>query len=69
MEVIQSLNAIITTTRVETIVAPNMNVAKRGVVIGFAKNLSRGLGGFSTRRNLNSISRLAMTNTRVVGTP
>jgi hypothetical protein len=51
IKVIQSLDAVITTTGVETIVVPNTNVAKRGVVIKSIVNLGRGLGGFSTRRN------------------
>jgi hypothetical protein len=53
IDVIQSFNAIITTTRVETIVAPNMNVVKRGIVIGFATNLGHGSCEFLARRNLN----------------
>jgi hypothetical protein len=36
--VIQSLDASITTTRVETVVVPNINVVRRGVLIGFGAN-------------------------------
>jgi hypothetical protein len=49
--VIESFKVIITTTRVETIVAPNMNVVRRGVVIGFATNLGHGSCEFLARRN------------------
>jgi hypothetical protein len=35
----------------EAIVAPNTNVAKKGIIIGSIVKLGRGLGGFSTRRN------------------
>jgi hypothetical protein len=46
-----------------------MNVAKRGVVIGFAVNLGRGLGGFLMGKSLSRSLRLSTTNARVVGTP
>jgi len=69
IEVIQSFNVVITTTGVETIVMPNTNVTKRGIVIGLAINLNYGSNGLSMRRNLNRNSRLPMVNTRVVGTP
>ncbi len=68
IQVIQSLNAIIATTRVDTIVVPNMNVARRGV-IGSVINLGHGLGKLSTGRNLNRSSELPTVNTIVVGTP
>jgi hypothetical protein len=51
------------------VIAPNMNVVKRGLVIEFVTNLGGGLDGFLTRRNLNRNSRLLTPNTRVVGTP
>jgi hypothetical protein len=38
----QSFNASITTTRVETVVVPNMDVVKRGALIGYATKLSSG---------------------------
>jgi hypothetical protein len=34
VKVIQSLNAIITSARVDMVVAPNRNVATRGIIIG-----------------------------------
>jgi hypothetical protein len=39
IRVIQSLGASITTTRVETLVAPNINVVRRGVLIRFSAKL------------------------------
>jgi hypothetical protein len=51
--VIQSLNARITTTKVEMVVAPSIDVVKRGILIGSTIKLGSGLGGVLTRRNLN----------------
>ncbi len=42
IKVVQSRNVIITTTRVDTVVAPNTNVAKRGIIIESVVNLGRG---------------------------
>jgi hypothetical protein len=53
----------------DIVVVPNMNVAKRGVVIGSTVNLGRGLGEFSMGRNLNRSLKLPMANTIIVGTP
>jgi len=69
IKVIQSPNAIMTTTGVETIIALSMNVIKGGIVIGSITNLGCGLGGVSVGRNLSRSSRLLATNTRVVRTP
>jgi hypothetical protein len=69
IDVTQSFNAIITTTKVETIIVPNMNVVKGGVVIGFATNLSHGSCDFLAIRNLNRNSGLLIVKIRVVGTP
>jgi hypothetical protein len=69
IDVTQSFNVIITTTRVETIIVPNMNVVRREVVIGFATNLSHESCEFLARRNLNRNSRLIIAKIRVVGTP
>jgi hypothetical protein len=60
---------VITTTRVDTIVAPNTNVTKRRVIITFAVNLGRGLGGFLMERSLSRSLRLPTMNTRIVETP
>ncbi len=68
IEVIQSHNAIVTTTKVHMIVAPSMNVAKKGVVIEYAINLGCGLSRFSIVRSLNKSSKLPTVNTIVVGT-
>jgi len=43
--VTQSLDVGITTTRVETVVVPTMDVAKKGILIGSATKLGNGLGG------------------------
>ncbi len=44
IEVTQSLNTIITTTRVEMVVAPNINVVRGGILIGYVTNVGHGLG-------------------------
>jgi hypothetical protein len=54
---------------VEIVVAPNMNVVRRGVVIKFTTNLGHGSSRFSMGRNLNENSRLPIIITRIVGTP
>jgi hypothetical protein len=51
----------------DTIVEPNTNIVKRGVVIGSIVNLDRGSNRFSTR-SLNRSLGLPIANTRVVGT-
>jgi hypothetical protein len=52
---------------VEIVVAPNMDVVKRGILIRSTTKLSSGLGGVSTR-NLSQSSTLP-TTIGVVGTP
>jgi hypothetical protein len=69
IKVTQSFNVVITTIGVETIVAPNTHVTRRGRIIGSIINLSRGLGEFFTRRNLNRSLGLLAENIGVVGTP
>ncbi len=49
------------------VVAPTMDVIKRGVLITFATKLGSGLGGILAGRKLNENSTL-LTTTRVVGT-
>jgi hypothetical protein len=68
IEVIQSLNVVIATIGVDTVVVPNMNVARRGVVIGSIVNLSHGLSEFSMGRNLSRSLELPTGITRVFGT-
>jgi hypothetical protein len=51
------------------VVAPNMNVVRKWVIIGSATNLCRGSGRFLVRRNLSRSLGLPTTNTKVVGTP
>jgi hypothetical protein len=53
MEVTKSFNVIITTTRVEMVVAPNMNVVRGRVLTKSTTNLGRGLGRVFTGRNLS----------------
>jgi hypothetical protein len=69
IEVTQSFSAIITTTRVEVVVAPNMDVVRKGVVIGYVVNVNCGSRGFLARRNLNRSSRLPIASIGIVGTP
>jgi hypothetical protein len=69
IEVIQSPNVVITTTRVEMVVAPNTNVARGGILIRYVVNLGHGLGRVSAGRNLNWSSGLPTTTIGVVGTP
>jgi hypothetical protein len=51
------------------VVAPNMNVVRGGVLIRFATNLSLGLGGVLTQRNLSRSLGLLIAITRVIRTP
>jgi hypothetical protein len=43
----------ITTTRVEMVVAPSVDVVRRGVLIGFKAKLGSGSSGVLAIRNLN----------------
>ncbi len=52
-----------------TIVAPNIDVVKRGILIGYATKLGNGLGGVSIVRNLSRNLALPTTIIRVVGIP
>jgi hypothetical protein len=67
--VIQSLNTIVTSIGVETMFVPIMDIVRKGMVIGSATNLGRGLGGVLVKRNLKKSSKLSVVNTKVVGTP
>ncbi len=69
VRVIQSLDASITNTRVETLVAPKIYTIKRGVLIGSIIKLGIGSSGILTIRNLSWSSALLAVTTRVVGTP
>jgi hypothetical protein len=57
IKVTQSPNVIITTIRVEIIVAPSTNVVKSGVLIGSATNLGCGSSKVLIGRNLNRNSK------------
>ncbi len=52
-KVTQSPNVVITTVGVEMVVAPNTNVVRGGILIGFATNLGSGSGGVLARRNVS----------------
>jgi len=54
---------------VEMVVALNINVVKKVVLIGFVSKLGSGLGGVSARRNLSRSLALPIAITRVIGTP
>jgi hypothetical protein len=51
--VTQSLDVGIPTIGMEMVVAPNMDVVRKGTLIGFATNLGSGLGGILLGRTLN----------------
>ncbi len=65
----QSLDVGITTAIVEMVIMPNIDVVRRGILIGFVAKLDNGLGGVSTGRNLSQNSALPMATTRIIGTP
>jgi hypothetical protein len=69
IKVSQSFNVGITTTRVEIVVAPSIDVVRREVLIGFPTKLGSGLGGVLVIRNLSRSLALPTTTTRVVGIP
>ncbi len=68
IEAIQLLNAIIPTTRVETVV-PNRNFVRGGILTRSTTNLGCGSRRVSMRRNLSRDFGLPPTTTKVVGTP
>ncbi len=53
VRVIQSLNAGITTTLMEMVVAPNIDVIRRGILIRSTTKLGNESGGVLAGRNLN----------------
>jgi hypothetical protein len=57
------------TIGVETVVAPNIDVVRRGVLIGSATKLGNGSSGISVIRNLSRSLALPTTTTGVVGIP
>jgi hypothetical protein len=69
IRVIQSLDTSITTIRVETVVAPNIYVVTRWVLIGSTTKLGNKLNGISAKRNLNWNTTLSIITIGVVGTP
>jgi hypothetical protein len=69
LRVIRSLDAGTITIGVETIVAPTMNVVRRGILITSITKLGSRSDRISTRRKLNGSLTLPTINARVVGTP
>jgi hypothetical protein len=67
VRVTQSFGVGITITRVEMVVALNINVVRREGLIGSTTKLGSGSNGVSTIRNLNRSSALPTIFTRVVG--
>ncbi len=67
VEVTQSLDVGITTTRVETVVVSNKDVVKRGILIRFIRKLGSESSGVLTVRNLNRNSTLPIATIGVVG--
>jgi hypothetical protein len=53
--VTQSLDVDITITWIETVVVPNMDVVKRGIIIRYAAKLGSGSGGILARWKLNGV--------------
>ncbi len=68
-DVAQSLDVGITTTRIETFVAPSMDVVRRGVLIGSTTKMGNGLDGILAGRKLSGSTTLPTTTIGVVGTP
>jgi nitrogen fixation protein len=66
--VTQSFDVGIITTGVETVVAPTMDVVKRGVLIGSTTNLGNGWSGVLARKKLSGNTTLPITIIGVVGT-
>jgi hypothetical protein len=66
--VIQSFDAGIITIGVETVVAPNIYVVRRGILIGSATKLGNKSNEISVIRNLNPSSALPIITTRVFDT-
>ncbi len=69
IKITRPFNVIISTIEVETVVAPNINFVRSGVLSRSVMNLGCGLGGFLEGRTLNRSSKVPALTTRVVGTP
>jgi hypothetical protein len=67
--VTQSFDAGITTIGVEMVVASNINVVRKEVLIGFATKLDSGSCGVSTIRNLSQSLALSIAITGVIDIP
>jgi hypothetical protein len=67
--VIQSFNAGITTTRVETIIAPNINVVRRGLKIEYVAKLGNISSGVLVVRNLSRSLTLPIITIKIISIP
>jgi hypothetical protein len=64
----QSFDVSITTIGVEMVVAPNIDVVRRGKLISFTRELGSGSHGVSAVMNLSQSLALLAATTRFVGT-
>ncbi len=69
IRIIQSFDGGITITRVEMVVAPNMNFVRRGILLKSVAKLGSGSSGTLVGRNMSQSLALLRVTTRVVGTP
>jgi hypothetical protein len=65
----QSLVATIITTGVQIVVTPNMDVIRRGVLIGFATKLGSGLNGILAGWKQNGNATLPTITIGIFGKP
>ncbi len=69
IKIIEPLNIVTPTIGVETIVTPNTNFVRGGVLIGSTTNLGHGSNEVSMGRNLSMSLKLSTTTIGVVRTP
>ncbi len=69
VDIIQSLDASITTIGIETFVMLTMDVVQKGVLIGSVAKLGNGSGGVLIKKKLSRNTTLPTSTTGVVGTP
>jgi hypothetical protein len=69
VRITQPFGAGTTTTRVEIVVAPSINVVRKGMLIGYVAKLGSGSNRVSVVRNLNPSLALPTVTIRVIGMP
>jgi hypothetical protein len=69
IRVTESFNAGIIIIGMEAVVAPNIDVVRKGILIRYVAKLGSKSNGVSTRNNLNQNLTLPITTTGVVGIP